>query len=90
MVGFHFLWMLFILVPVAVVVVIVMVVVLAVNASSRTAHPIGAPPMQIGVAPPPPPRETPLEILARRFAAGEISADEYERARDLLGGGGKT
>jgi uncharacterized membrane protein len=35
-----------------------------------------------------PPRETPLEILARRFASGEISAEEYERGRDLLGGGG--
>jgi uncharacterized membrane protein len=31
---------------------------------------------------------TPLEILDRRFAAGEIGADEYKRARDLLGGGG--
>jgi len=36
------------------------------------------------------PRETPLEILARRFASGEISAEEYERARDLLRGDGKT
>jgi uncharacterized membrane protein len=34
--------------------------------------------------------ETPQEILARRFASGEITAEEYERARDLLGGGGKT
>ena len=31
---------------------------------------------------------TPLEILDRRFAAGEIGADEYKGARDLLGGGG--
>ena len=42
-------------------------------------------------APPPPPAapqpETPLEILARRFASGEISADEYQKARDLLQGG---
>lgn len=40
--------------------------------------------------PPPPgiqPRETPLDILARRFAAGEITADEYQKARDLLQGG---
>ncbi len=36
----------------------------------------------------PPAHETPLDILARRFAAGEITADEYQRARDLLGGGG--
>ena len=33
-------------------------------------------------------RETPLDILSRRFAAGEIGADEYKRSRDLLGGGG--
>jgi len=36
------------------------------------------------------PKEMPLEILARRFASGEISAEEYERARDLLQGGGKS
>jgi uncharacterized membrane protein len=37
---------------------------------------------------PTPPRETPLDILARRFASGEITAEEYEHGRDLLGGGG--
>ena len=37
-----------------------------------------------------PVRETPLEILNRRFAAGEITADEYKHARDLLSGGGKS
>jgi putative membrane protein len=36
----------------------------------------------------PPMRETPRDILDRRFAAGEIGADEYQRSRDLLGGGG--
>jgi uncharacterized membrane protein len=35
-------------------------------------------------------RETPLEILARRFASGEITAAEYQKARDLLGGGPKA
>jgi uncharacterized membrane protein len=30
--------------------------------------------------------ETPLDILARRFASGEISAEDYERTRDLLRG----
>jgi putative membrane protein len=35
-------------------------------------------------------RETPLQILDRRFAAGEIDAEEYKRARDLLSGGGKA
>lgn len=30
------------------------------------------------------PRETPLEILKRRYAKGEISEEEYERMRDKL------
>jgi uncharacterized membrane protein len=29
-------------------------------------------------------RESPLDILARRFAAGEIGAEEFQKARDLL------
>lgn len=78
--GFHLFWMLGLLMAVAVA---VLLIVLAVRASSKTAYPMGAPPASAA-------RETPLEILARRFASGEISADEYERARDLLGGGGKT
>jgi uncharacterized membrane protein len=32
------------------------------------------------------PNETPLDILARRFALGEITAEEYQRARDVLRG----
>ena len=45
-----------------------------------------APPYSAGPpgVPPTPPRETPLDILARRFASGEINAEEYERARKLL------
>ncbi|HXM72554.1 MAG TPA: SHOCT domain-containing protein [Candidatus Dormibacteraeota bacterium] len=78
--GFHLFWMMGLL---AVVVVTVLLIVLAVRASSRNAYPAGA-------VPPPASRETPLEILARRFASGEITAEEYQRARDLLGGGGKT
>lgn len=30
--------------------------------------------------------ETPLDALSRRFASGEIDADEYRRRRDALGG----
>ena len=30
-------------------------------------------------------RETPRDILDRRFANGEISADEYQKAKELLG-----
>jgi putative membrane protein len=33
-----------------------------------------------------PRRESPREILDRRFAAGEIDADTYTRARDTLAG----
>ena len=32
-------------------------------------------------------RETPLQVLDRRFAAGEIDAEGHKRARDLLSGG---
>ena len=39
-------------------------------------------PMRWGAPPPSP--GTPLDILARRFAAGEITAEEYVKARDLL------
>lgn len=34
---------------------------------------------------PPPSVESPLDILRRRFAAGEISAEDFQKARDLLG-----
>ena len=64
-------------------------IVWAVRASSRPAFPVAAPFVQTG-APLRAAPETPLEILARRFASGEITAEEYERARDLLGGGPKT
>ena len=30
--------------------------------------------------------ETPLDTLARRFALGEITPEEFERSRDLLRG----
>jgi uncharacterized membrane protein len=71
-----------------VVAVVIAVIVLVVHATTRPAYPTGAPPMQMSAAPPA--RETPLEIVARRFASGEITAEEYQRARDLLGGGGKA
>ena len=38
------------------------------------------------VTPPGVSNETPLDILARRFALGEITAEEYQRARDVLRG----
>ena len=83
--GFHFLWMLPIFLIFAAAVT--GLVIWAVRSSGRPAYPVGPPPTQMG-AQPQAPRETPLEILARRFASGEITAEEYERGRDLLGGGG--
>jgi len=71
-----------------VVAVVIAVIVLVVQAATRPAYPPGTPPMQVGAAPPA--RETPLEILARRFASGEVTAEEYQKARDLLEGRGKT
>jgi putative membrane protein len=40
------------------------------------------------MSPPPQPvmAETPQDILARRLASGDITAEEYQRARDVLGG----
>jgi putative membrane protein len=76
MVAFHFVWVIGLLF----MLVVLVVVVLALAFRSRPLSPATAPPMG----------DTPLQILDRRFAAGEIDAEEYKRARDLLGGGGKT
>ena len=78
MFGFGFLSLL------AVAAGVVLLVVWAVRASGRPMYP-AVPPSNAA-----PRHETPLDILARRFASGEITAEEYERGRDLLGGGGKT
>lgn len=61
----------------AILVGMVLLVVWAVRAMPRTAF-MGSAPASV---------ETPIDILARRFAMGEISAEEYIRARDLLRGG---
>ncbi len=34
-------------------------------------------------------RETPLEVLDRRFAAGEIEVDEYRERREVLVSGAR-
>jgi len=57
----------------------VVLIIWAVRAMPATA-------MHPAVQPAGPSAETPLDILARRFALGEITADEYERARDVLRG----
>jgi putative membrane protein len=72
-----------VLVAIAGTMVVAGLIIWGVRSSSRVPHPAGALPLQAAS------RETPQEILARRFASGEITADEYERARDLLGGGGE-
>lgn len=70
MIGMHFAWLgaLFFILLV-VVAFIVGVVLLATRSQGR--------PLQAG-------HEAPLDVLARRFAAGEISAEDYQKARDLL------
>jgi len=82
--GFHFFWLL----PLFLIFVagVTALVIWAVRSSGRPAYPVGPPAAPMGLSP----KEMPLEILARRFASGEISAEEYERARDLLQGGGKS
>ncbi len=85
MVGFHMFWVLpLVLLMVAGVTVLA---VWAIRESARP-HPVGPPRMPMDQMATPTSRETPLEILARRFASGEITAEDYERGRDLLGGGG--
>src|SRR5579872_2465783 len=42
--------------------------------------------LEPGQIPQPPSGPAPLDILARRFAAGEISADEYQKVREVLAG----
>lgn len=60
-----------------VIAAVVLVVVAAIRVLSRPGGPMPA-------TGPTPPAESPLDILARRFASGEISAEEYQKARDLL------
>ncbi len=62
---------------------VTLLVVWAVRRSARPMYP-SVPPSAPAAQ-----RENPLDILARRFASGEITGEEYERGRNLLGGGGK-
>jgi uncharacterized membrane protein len=58
----------------AAIVVLVFFVIRALTGSATLRKPMAIAPAA----------ETPLEIIARRFAAGEITAEEYQKARDLL------
>ncbi len=62
----------------AVIVVVAIAVVAFVVTRTHSPSPVTFPAM----------RETPLQLLDRRLAAGEISAEDYKKARDLLSGGG--
>ena len=85
--NFHIFWLAGVLVF---VVGAILLIVWAIRSAARPAYQIGPQPMQMGSTLAGATRETPLEILARRFASGEITAEEFERGRDLLGGGPKT
>ena len=69
-----------------VVALVVGIVFLVVRAATTPPPPHYFPPPGQPPAPPAPqgPRDGPLDILARRFASGEITAEEYQKARDLL------
>ena len=78
MMAMHGLWLMGLLGPL----LFVGLIVLVVWAATR---PRPLPPQAYG--PPPGPAqgpESPMDILQRRFASGEISAEEYQKARDLL------
>jgi len=78
----HFFWLFWMGVIALVVIAVVIAIVQGRSGPSQHTSPASPP------IPPSPPTETPLDILARRFAKGEITAEEYQKARDLLGGGG--
>ena len=75
---FHLFWLVGVLFLVAIAVVVVVVVAVALTRNQSPSLPAAAGPAS----------GTPLDILARRFAAGEISPEEYQKARDLLQGDG--
>ena len=79
----HLFWLFGIGVVCLVGAAIVIAIVQAASRPPQQTFPPSAP------MPPSGPSETPLDILARRFARGEITADEYQKGRDLLGGGNK-
>ena len=84
---FHFFWIFWVFGTVVVLVLLtVWIVHIATRPHTNPPSPGMATPGPAPMPPGPPPG-TPLEILARRFASGEITAEEYERGRDVLGGG---
>jgi len=82
--GVHWFWIFWIGVIFLVGVAILIAIIRGLPGPSQQTFPPTAP------MPPTGPSETPLDILARRFAKGEITAEEYQKGRELLGGGGPT
>ena len=62
--------------------IVVVLIVMAIVGAMRSKPGPTTMPMAQGA----PNQGTPLDILARRFAAGEMSAEDYQKARDLLQG----
>ena len=78
--GLHLLWLVMIA-PLGIGAIVLLVWALG-GFGHRPPHPY--PPYPAGGPTPPAGPESPLDILARRFAKGEITAEEYQKARDLL------
>lgn len=79
--GFHLFWFFGMGLVVLVVIVVVIAIARSASGPAQQTFPPSPPPMPPGS---PAATEAPLDILARRFAKGEITADEYQKARDLL------
>ena len=80
----HFFWLFWVGVIVLVVIAVVIAIVQGRSGPTGQTFPPSSP------MPPSAPSEAPLDILARRFARGEITAEEYQKGRDLLSGGPST
>ena len=84
LVPFHFFWI-FTMFGTMVALVVLIVWIVHIATRPHTIQPsAGMPPSAPSPMPPGPPPGTPLDILARRFASGEIKAEEYQQARKLL------
>ncbi len=72
--GWAWVWMTLMMVGGAVLLVVLVYVLLR-GTQGRQEHPLGKPPA-----------ESPLDIAKRRYAAGEISEEEFKRLKEHLGG----